>query len=246
MSESPQRPALSPSDAEPALDAELARALRAVPGSRPEVEHLFGALEQELRRERGPVAWLRSRSTTARLALAFGVSAVIVLAAYAWFARPDLAVYPLGRMLAVLLIGGGALAASLGLALWPTHRPSTPSWAAPVIAGVGLLGLGLVYLQPALPGLDATHAHAPGLGAALYLAAPCLGIGLVIALALYALWSLLDRGGARRGLPAAAAAALTANLALQLHCPITDPSHLLIGHLGVALVILGVVLAARR
>jgi hypothetical protein len=149
-------------------------------------------------------------------------------------------------MLAVLLIGGGTLAASLQLALRPAYRPSAPSWAAPGVAALGLLGLLVVYLQPALPALDPAHVAEPGLDAALHLAAPCLGIGLLIALALYALWSLLDRGGARRGLAAAAAAGLTANLALQLHCPITAPTHLLIGHLGVALVILGVALAARR
>jgi len=53
---------------------------------------------------------------------------------------------------------------------------------------------------------------------------------------------LLDRGahaGLGRRLLAAAAAGLAADLALELHCPIDDPGHLLAGHAAV-----GVALAA--
>jgi hypothetical protein len=246
MSPPTERPTASPRGAEPALDRELPRALQEVQGPLPAPDDLFATIEQDVRRERGLAAWLRSLSTPARLAIAFGASSALLVAAYAWFVRPDLAVYPVGRMLAVILVAGGAVAASLLLALRPSHRPPPPSWAAPASAGLGLLGLVVVYMQPALPELDPAHAPASGLESALHQAAPCLGIGLLIAFALYALWSLLDRGGARRGLAAAAAAGLTANLALQLHCPITAPAHLLLGHLSVALVILAVALVARR
>lgn len=250
MSDPSERATAPQPDAEPRLDAELSRALRGprsgAPAAPPDLDGLFAAVGRDLQRERGVVAWLRARSTSLRLVLAGSASGAVVLAAYAWFARPDLGAYPVARMVAVVLIAVSVLAASLALALRPTQRPAAPSWAAAAVAGLGLLGLLAVYLLPALPALDPSHAQAPGLEAALHRAWPCLGIGLVVAAALYALWSLLDRGGARRGLAAAAAAGLTANLALQLHCPITAPAHLILGHLGVALVMLGSALAARR
>ena len=249
MSDPNQHPGAQPPDAEPTLDAELARALRGpTPGAAPapELEGLFAALDTDLRRERGLAAFLRARSTGQRVMLAAGASAAVVLAAGAWFVRPDVVVYPAGRMAAVVLIAVSAFAASLALALRPTQRPAAPSWAAPAGAGAAVLGLMAVYLMPALPVLDPAHLQAPGLDAALHRALPCLGIGLVVAGALFAVWTLLDRGGARRGLAAAAAAGLTANLVLQLHCPITAPAHLLLGHLGVALVMLGAAIAARR
>ena len=250
MSDPTQRGNAPLPDAEPTLDDELARALRGpLPGqpvAPPDLDGLFAAIDTDLQREHGLSAWLRARSTSERLLLAGSASAAVLLAVYAWFVRPDLAVYPTGRMTAVVLIAVSALATSLALALRPTQRPAAPSWAAPSVAGLGLLGLLAVYLMPALPVLDPSHLQAPGVEAALHRALPCFGIGLVVAGALYALWTLLDRGGARRGLAAAAAAGLTANLALQLHCPITAPAHLLLGHLGVALVILGAAIAARR
>ena len=240
----PTRPEASA--AEPTLDPELSRALRQAPGAPPELEALFASLEQEVQRERGLPAFLRSRSTVVRNALLASVAGAVVLLAYLAFARPDLSAYPLGRMATVLAIAGLGAFASLRLALRPVYQAPAPSWLLPLIASLSLCGLAAVYMMPALPALDAAHVPEPGLDAALHLAAPCLGIGLLITLGLVGLWWLLDRGGARRGLAAAAAAGLTANLALQLHCPITAPGHLLLGHLGVALVILGVALAARK
>jgi len=246
MSDPTQRASAPRSDAEPTLDPELERALRGGEGAPPDLDGLFAALDADLRHERGLSAWLRSRSTPQRLLLSGSALGAVVLADYAFFARPDLGVYPFGRMAAVVLVAVGAVAAGLALALRPTQRPSAPSWAAPSVAGLGLLGLLAVYLMPALPALDPAHLQAPGLEAVLERALPCFGIGLAVAGALYVLWGLLDRGGARRGLGAAAAAGLAANLALQLHCPVTAPAHLLVGHLGVALVILGAAIVARR
>jgi hypothetical protein len=207
---------------------------------------MFASLAEDVKREHGLAAWMRSRSTGARVAVLAGAASAIVLVAFAAFTRPDLAVYPVGRMAGVAAVAGLGLVASLLFSLRPTHEPAPPSWAVPWVAALGLGGLAAVYVLPALPAIDPAHVQAPGFAAVLQRAAPCLGIGLVITLSLVALWALLDRGGARRGLAAAAAAGLTANLALQLHCPVTAPGHLLVGHLGAALVILGVAVASRK
>jgi protein-S-isoprenylcysteine O-methyltransferase Ste14 len=60
---------------------------------------------------------------------------------------------------------------------------------------------------------------------------------------------LLDRQRQRAYWPVVAALAalgLAGNLSLQLHCPITHPVHLVLGHATVALIAVGVALVAWR
>jgi hypothetical protein len=61
-------------------------------------------------------------------------------------------------------------------------------------------------------------------------------IGSAVAAGIYAVLRGLDRGGTRRLPLMAACAGLAANLMLQLHCAVTAPTHLMLGHLGVVVV----------
>jgi hypothetical protein len=69
----------------------------------------------------------------------------------------------------------------------------------------------------------------------------CLGIGTLIAmLATIPLWFVLRRGAflepRMTGVATGVLAALVGITALEIHCPILDASHILVGHLGVAVI----------
>jgi hypothetical protein len=102
-----------------------------------------------------------------------------------------------------------------------------------------LLVLLAVYAMPAAHVAHPASMQARGWVALLHRAAPCLVIGVVLGAIVYAVLGLLDRGGTRRALVTAAASGLAANLALHLHCPVTAPLHMVLGHLGVAVVLVG-------
>jgi hypothetical protein len=87
--------------------------------------------------------------------------------------------------------------------------------------------------------------HAEGWPALLQRATPCLAIGLAIGALFYGVLALLDRGGSYRAPAMAVASGLAANLALQLHCPVTAPLHMVVGHLGVALLLVAAALFLR-
>src|SRR5262245_11112075 len=69
-----------------------------------DLERLQAELQNKLALERGPAAWLRSRSTPVRGMLAGGAVALLVVGTMALRLRPDYALYPPGRMLAVLAL----------------------------------------------------------------------------------------------------------------------------------------------
>ncbi|HKU43634.1 MAG TPA: hypothetical protein VJR89_35995 [Polyangiales bacterium] len=207
-----------------------------------DLERLQAELQNELARERGPIAWLRSRSTPLRGMLAGGAVAAIVLATMALRLRPDYAAYPEGRMLAVLGLIAALIVVDLILTLWPLQLPAAPRWLARAAVVAAPLGLFVLYmLPPPHTGHPRTSLPA-GFEPAFWAAARCLLLGSAVAAALYALLRGLDRGGTQRLLLMAACAGLAANLMLQLHCPVSAPLHLLIGHLGV----LGLIFAAAR
>jgi hypothetical protein len=216
------------------LRDELARFL-APDAAPPELGALYAGLAEQIGRERGLRGWLRTRSTPARAALAAGAVLLAALGTALLWLRPDLHVYPVGRMALILGFGAALAGAQLRLALWPLQRPAPRRWLAPALIVGAIFGLGGVYALPAAHVDHAASAQAPGSEALLVRAWPCLVIGLALAGACYALLWALDRGGSRRALIAAACSGVSANLLLQLHCPITAPAHLLLGHLGVAL-----------
>ena len=206
---------------------------------------LLADLQRAVAAERGAGAWLRSRSTTVRTALALATLLAVVLATVVGWLRPDLSVYPAGRMAAIALFIAAGAALELLLALRPLSRPALRDWVAPLATLGALIGLAALYALPAAHLAHPASLHAPGLAELASRAVRCLAIGVPLALSFYALLRVLDRGGAERALSAAAYSGLCANLALQLHCPITAPAHMLFGHFGVALVVIGVALVQR-
>lgn len=212
----------------------------------PDFEQLKAAVDRDIAREHGPAAWLRSRSTPARLALAAVAVALLGGGTLLSSARPDLAVYPLGRMLVLLLALAGSIALMGTLALWPMHRPAPPRGFTRAAIFGAALGLLVLYLLPAAHVDHPASLQAPGAQSLLVRALPCLAMGSAVALAGFLLLRALDRGGARRALLMAASGGLAANLLLQLHCPVTAPEHMLLGHLGVIALLLGMAALVER
>lgn len=213
----------------------------------------FDVLASRIERERGPLAWLASRPTALRMLLALaGVAVLTTLVALA-APRADLAVYPLGRMLGLLLALGAVAAAVVVVALRPLFLPQLPAKLEPALLALALTA---PFLVGVLPMAHMAHpASLEGTGADfLRRAAACFVFGAVVGAPILVLARFLDRRRHARiatALLAAAVGGLTGNLALQLHCPITDPSHILVGHgtvgMGLALVYGGLaVVFARR
>ena len=229
------------------LGPELPRLLRKAERTPADLDALFEQVTRSVAADRGLRAWLRERSTGVRGLLAAGVLAAFAALAAMAFQRPDLEVYPGARMATVLLVIGAGLTLMLAFVLRPLHLPALPAWVLATATTATLLALLVVYGMPAAHLAHPASLQAPGGSALLQRAAPCLVIGIVIGAIVYAALALLDRGGSRRALVTAAASGLTANLALHLHCPVTDPGHMMLGHLGVAVVLIaGAALLGRR
>lgn len=207
---------------------------------------LFGSVQQQIAGERGVVAWLRSRPTSLRALLALGLVAMLAIGTALRWLRPDMAVYPTGRMAMVLASIALLTAIGIGLVLRPLQRPALPAWAGPAMIGAAVLGLLAFYALPIAHEAHPASLQAPGMAALIARARPCVVIGLLLGVAVFFALRALDRGGARRSLQRAAAAGLCANLVLQLHCPNTAPLHLLLGHFAVLVVLLVTVLLWPR
>lgn len=203
------------------------------------LERMHAELQGKIAQERGFAAWLRSRPTPMRAMLASFVLAVIVVVTMAVWLRPDFDVYPAGRMQAVLLSIAGLIVLELVLLLWPLQLPAAPQWlmAAAVIGAP--IGLFFWYSAPAAHLAHPRSIPREGIGVWISHAVGCLVVGSIVAGGFYALLRGLDRGGTNRLLLMAACAGLAGNLSLQLHCPVTAPMHLVIGHLGVIVLCFG-------
>ena len=114
------------------------------------------------------------------------------------------------------------------------------------VLGLAPLLLAGLYLMPVAHTDPLASAQPQGAGAVLLRALPCLGVGMSIALIGSIALRAFDRGGSRALVLLASAGGVAANLLLLLHCPLTAPAHLLLGHLGVLLlVVAGALLLAR-
>jgi hypothetical protein len=223
------------------VERELSRFLRPALEPQPDLADLFGSVQAQIAEERGAVAWLRSRPTVLRALLAVGCVALPALATMFASLRPDIAMYPMGRMALALSAMSALIGAGVGLVLRPLQRPAPPAWAVPALIAAAVIGLLTLYSMPIAHAAHPASLQAPGVAALLERARPCVVMGLLLGVATFAALRALDRGGARRSLLRAAAAGLCANLVLQLHCPNTAPLHLLAGHLAVLVLLLAAV-----
>jgi len=165
----------------------------------------------------------RRRATLAALAVAGAGGLTWALAP-----RADAAVYPVDRM--VLMLGALIFAASssLTLALRPLHRPPPAPW---LRRAVWLGALGVPLALSALPEAHADHPASVMSGPEPLLVCASIVMAFV-GLALVGLRALDRRV---RASPAALAwfavvGSATGQLVLQLHCPVTDPGHLVVSH----------------
>jgi len=209
----------------------------------------FAEVQSLIAREGRVIGWLRSRSRGARLALLAIVGAAIAGSQLANL-RADFGAYPLARMALAAVLPALAALYAWYAGLRPLHRapPRRGAFVGLVVAIVGVPLL-LAALPEASTGHAASHG---GLGDELLPRAwACFAYGSVLALPALLLGALLDRDALRQPLAflaAIGAPAVVANLALQLHCPLTHPAHLLLGHaaISVAFVLLGSVIWLMR
>lgn len=206
-------------------------------------------MEALLEKERGVFAKLRALPTSQRFGLA------LVLVGF-WPAfvlltnrRADFSVYPGVRLAGDLILLGGAVAVLLVLALRPMHRAPLATWMQRIAAMVGALAVSLLC---AFPMAHADHpASLEGIGSDLGArAVGCFAFGTVYGVLAAVGFLLLSRARTRRvpGLLTAGAAAVVGVLTLYMHCPITHPLHLWLGHATVLMpfALLGFTVGRRR
>jgi len=201
----------------------------------PDVDALFAEVSTALRAERGIWAFLRSRSTAARVGIVIATVAVLVAIAALRLPRVDIAVYPHSRMLLSLLTIGALGATCLALGLRPLQLAPPPAWLSRWAPLAAVFGLAILYLLPEASDIHPASLNPPGLGPTVLRALPCFIIGTVLALPFLTLLISFERGGAGRATLLTASAGLLANFLLQVSCPVTAPLHMLLGHFGVLL-----------
>jgi hypothetical protein len=208
------------------------------PVALPDLSALEAELEREIAAEQGVRADLRALSTPRRYLSV--LLPLCLLAGVTLLVRPrlDLAVYPAGRMALVLGVVGSLLLSSLLLALWSLAWRPLPEALRKLAVLLAPLSLFVLYVLPPAHAAHPASVQAEGMSALIARALPCLMIGSVVAASAFAFLRAFDRGATRAGWLFAACAGLYANLLLQLHCSVTAPAHMLLGHLGVALLAL--------
>lgn len=207
-------------------------------GAPDQLEDLYQGIQRQLQRERGVSAWLRSRRTPTRLLI--GASWVAGLTALSgWLIpRTRFAPVPVERVVLIMTALSVLAAALLRVGLRPAQA-SPPNDRA-VVFGLAA-GLSFPVVAAFLPAglhpfdhyVEYTQTQAT---------VGCFVIGAVTGALVVAMLRALDRFShqTRLGsLVAAVTGGVAGNLALELHCPVTAPAHLLLGHatVGLALVL---------
>jgi len=229
-------------------DARARDLLRAPPEplAMPDFAALEAEVEREIAAEQGVRAALRALSTPRRVLLA--LLPLCALAAITALVRPrlDLAVYPGARMALVLGVVGALVFVSVLLALWSLAWRPVPEAVRKLAIALAPVALFVVYALPQAHTAHPASLQAEGLPALIMRALPCLVVGSMVAVCAFLLLRAFDRGATRASWLFAACAGLYANLLLQLHCAVTAPAHMLMGHLGVALLALLAVAWSER
>ncbi|NCG20337.1 MAG: hypothetical protein GWP91_15115 [Rhodobacterales bacterium] len=222
----------------------LGHALNDLPQPKLDLQKMAATVQDQLQQESGVRSTLQRWSTPKRIAALLTLSAVIVVATGFGAPRADLSVYPAERMASMAL---ALLMAGL-LTVFRALRPLSDSRATPwLILATGLL---LPVIFAGLPAAHLDHPDALIHDNFLAKTATCFAFGALGAAAVGKLAHFLDRRSfidLQAGIMVAAAGGIVGNLALQLHCPITAPLHLLLGHATVGSVfVLGLILALSR
>lgn len=215
-----------------------------------EMDALQASLGATLARERGPMAWLRSRPTGLRYVIATLPCVIVPLAFALAQPRIDLSFYPMARLAGVAILLLALIALALHSRLRPAYR--APASLASLAAVTAVATIALVVDATAPAAHAALPASLEGAGADLLARAlGCFLTGTGIAIPALVLIGLVDRWSDQRRLSVLLLpllAGLGGYLALHLHCHLVAPAHLVVGHLSVVIVLLGIgacIIAAR-
>lgn len=209
------------------------------------LEALFHGIEAKLKRERGISAWLRSRATPTRLLIAAGWVVALTVLSGLGIPRTRFAPIPAERVVLVLSALAVLAALLLRLGLRPAQVPAVNDRSVFAILAVGLLFPVLAAFLPAGPHPFDHYPQYTQTQATV----GCFVIGATTGALVVFLLRALDRaahGTRMAGLVAAVAGGVAGNLALELHCPVTAPAHLLLGHATVGLTLVLLYGLARR
>jgi hypothetical protein len=226
---------VGPSQA-PAPTPVLAQRLAELSGEAPAVEGATRSALMESVQSRALLRRFRSWSTGQQFALQAGLSLIVSLVVLGAMRRVDFPSYPAARMGIALLLLTIAGAGALRVAMRPLHISGvSPGVRAMALLIAALIPLGLALMPDAHTG-ELLHIHG---GKEMWIAAlKCLLFGLFTGAPLLLASWLVSHTGLRttgRLLMAALGAVVLGNFTLQLHCPITEPLHLVLGHAGVIL-----------
>jgi hypothetical protein len=205
-------------------------------GATSELEELFQGVQAKVANEKGVMAWARSRSTTTRLLVAASSVAALVALSAVGIPRTRFAPIPVERF--VVVFGALAVLAAilLRVGLRPAHAPAPPDRSILVAIAAGLL---LPIATALLPAGAHPFDHYVQYTKTQAMVG-CFVIGAFTGVLVVLVLRALDRH-AHDSRPAGVLAAVTGgvagNLALELHCPVTAPAHLLLGHATVGLML---------
>lgn len=213
-----------------ALDPALARDLEArahLESSPAELASLELAVSEDVARDRGLAGWLSSRSTPVRVGLGALVLFGPAVIEYVARRRANYDELPKGWLAVQAGLLTLALLFAIGVVMRPLHRVAL---ARSQMAAAWALG---VLIPPAVSLIPIAGVTAVPPADFWRRALGCFGYGAVLALPALVILYALDRqrhAAWPTALIAAAAGGVCSNFALLLHCPITDPLHVLVGH----------------
>lgn len=215
-----------------------------------DIGSLLSQAQLQLSQERGLLAWLRSRKTPLRIALGVGVALVPAAAQLALSRRTDLGDYPLSRLMLTAALYVLIVDFAAKTLLSPLYRPRS-RWALWLAV---IASFSLPFVVAALAPAYAQPSHAPIQHSVLYQAWVCLRYGTLLSLPAVLLLFALDRQlaqGRRFAMLAAGLGGVAGNFVLLLHCPNEQPTHQLLGHATVGLLLfvcigIGIVIARVR
>ncbi|MEM1415822.1 MAG: hypothetical protein AAGH15_13020 [Myxococcota bacterium] len=209
----------------------------------PDFSALFADLRAQVEEaEARPSFRLKTQPTSVRRLISGSVFVGLLLASVAYLPREDLAAYPLPLLLTYLGSLGTLFVLTLFAALKPIHEPAL---SAAKVHGLTALAFAATCVLAVLPPF-AHQGFEPVVPDALFHAVPCMIFGFVVALPVYAIVRLVDRGNPLGRILAAAAAGLAANMILEVHCPIAGAAHRGLGHAAIlGVLVLGVVIVER-